>query len=130
VTTIPKLASSVVGEYNVLLALITNDARLGIRNLSAAWQLQLQESPVAFECNWTAPKNTAALGHGSPSRAINVVPESHDGSMRYSPLAFELLNFSVCKFLRFEFTPSIEAAHVTECEVADLTDAALRTFFV
>jgi hypothetical protein len=68
VTTIPKLASGVVGEYNMLLALITNDARLRIRNLAPAWQLQLQERPVAFECNRTATNHTAALAHGRPSR--------------------------------------------------------------
>src|SRR5512133_1595741 len=49
--------------------------------------------------------------------------------MRCSPLAFELLNFSVGEFFRFEFAPSIEAAHVAEGEVTRLTDTALGALF-
>jgi hypothetical protein len=56
----------------MLLALITNDAWLGIGNLAAAWQLQLQESAVAFEC-------TPIVGRdGADTDAQGLVPSRGD----------------------------------------------------
>src|SRR5262245_42536233 len=64
--------------------------------------------------------------HGSPCCTNDVVPETLDLGVRGSPLALECLNFLIGEFLRLEFPPGPETAHVSKRKIAGLADAALR----
>ena len=110
----------------MLLALVANNARLGIGDFAAARQLKLQKSAVALERDRAGTDNTAAFPYRRPGGAVDGVPEFHHRRMGRSPLAFELLDFGVGEFFRLEFAPGIEAAHKAEGEIADLADAPLR----
>ena len=46
--------------------------------------------------------------------------------MRRTPLGFEGLNFRIGEFIWLEFTPRIQAALVSERQIASFADTALR----
>src|SRR6516164_1369902 len=90
-----ELPSSVVGKDNVLLTVVTHDARVWISQLATARQLQQQKSADALECDPATINNTAAVTNCSPSRVVEVVPEFDDRRMQRTPFALELLNFCI-----------------------------------
>src|SRR5262245_40972274 len=47
--------------------------------------------------------------------------------MVLTPLVFEVLNFTVVKFVRLESSPGRNPARVPKCQVAGFADAAFRT---
>ena len=104
--------------------------RLRIGKLAAARQLQLQECPGAFECDRAAAHDVAALPHGNPGSAINIVPEALDGWMRSTPFFLKLLHLGVGELLRLEFSPSIEAAHISVSKIRCFADGAFRRILV
>ena len=110
----------------MFVALVFDDARLRIAELAAARQLQLQERADVFQVDAAAADDLAALAHRKHCRAIDVVPELDVFGMRSAPFGFERLNFRVGEFVRLEFAPGIQAAHVAECEIAGLANTALR----
>jgi hypothetical protein len=130
VTTILELAGAVVGKHNRLLVLVANDARLRIGKLAAARQLQLQEGAGTSERNPSAVGNAAAFAHGSPRRAINLVPEAFDSRMRSPPISLEFFNFLIGKLIRLEFAPGIETAGITKREITGLADGAFRRILI
>ena len=126
VTAILELAGAVIGEHNRLFVLIANNARLRIAELAAARQFQLQESAGASERNRPTVRNAAALAHGSPGRAINLVPEALDGRMRSTPFILECLDFLIGKLIRLEFAPGAKTAGIAKRQITGFADVALR----
>ena len=68
----------------------------------------------------------AALAHRKHSGTIDVVPELLDCGMRRAPFGLEGLDFRVGEFIRLEFPPRIQAALISERQIAGLADTALR----
>ena len=99
---------------------------LRIGDLAAARQLQLQERADALEGDAAAANDPAALAHRSPGGTIDVVPERliFGCAARHSVL--NVSTSCVGEFIRLEFPPGIQAAHVSERQIAGLADAALR----
>jgi len=78
VAAILELPSTIVGEYDMLFALVADDARLRVGKFTAARQFQLQKCTTAFEGNGAAPDDAAALAYRRPRGTINVVPKAFD----------------------------------------------------
>ena len=99
-----------------------------IGELAAARQLQEQEGADASECDRAAADDAAAVLHGSPSGAIDLVPEILDARMRSAPFSFNLLALGFVENSRRKFLDRAGAPHVAAGEIRGFSDFPLGRF--
>src|SRR5262249_7210843 len=109
-----------------MLEVLDLNAWEGISELAPRRQLDKQEHAGAFQQQPTAVDHVLALAHRLPRGTVDRVPKAFDRRMGGAPFEFELLHLGVAKAVRLEFPPSIQAALVTESQIAHFADFALR----
>ena len=116
----------VLEHYDLVLQILDLDARIGVRELAAARQLDEQEHAAALDQQLAAADDLLALAHCLPGGAVDRVPELFDIGMGGAPIELELLYFLVGEPIRLKLAPGVEPALIAERKIAGFADFPLR----